>query len=52
LCYDANITFRTLVKIIHTVAGDIDDPGKRFNGSFAVSTTSNDYDSKLIIVIN
>jgi len=24
--YDANITFGTLVKIIHTVAGHIDDP--------------------------
>ena len=27
LYYDANITFRILVKIIHTVAGDTDDPG-------------------------
>jgi len=24
--YDANITFRILVKIIHTVAGHTDDP--------------------------
>jgi len=27
LYYDANITFRILVKKIHTVAGDTDDPG-------------------------
>ena len=26
LYYDANITFRILVKIIHTVAGHTDDP--------------------------
>jgi len=26
LFYDANITFRILVKIIHIVAGHVDDP--------------------------
>jgi len=26
LYYDANITFRILVKIVHTVAGHTDDP--------------------------
>jgi len=32
LYYDASITFRILVKIIHTVAGHTDDPEEKFNG--------------------
>ena len=30
--YNANNTFRILVKIIHTVVGHIDDPELKFNG--------------------
>ena len=32
LYYDANITFRIVVKIIHTVARHTDDPESKFNG--------------------
>jgi len=34
------------VKIIHTVAGHIDDPEQKFNGEIALATTSSDYHSK------
>jgi len=32
LYYDTNITFRILVKIIHSVAEHTDDPEQKFNG--------------------
>jgi len=36
LLYDTDITFRILVKIIHTVAGHIDDPGEKFKEKIAL----------------
>ena len=47
LYYDANIRFRILMRIIHTVAWRTDDPEQKFNGKIAFATSSNDFHNKL-----